>query len=223
MTQLKKFLLWHLFWTTAIALLIVPISMTAPNGLETSQYLRWFAHSAALACFPAGLGVGAAVFQGRVLRNIGLLTAAELAIMIVVFVLLGFVAPMDGRNVIAVLDYIRTLGEASWLQRNQQSWAVYMTVAEVISVPIYAGLGMMVGAWSEQVLPPVFRRILFWAMSLKLVAFTYLITENSYEMLVIKTNGPAAFSAFFMLLIPLGMYGGLLLPSIALARRAQAQ
>jgi hypothetical protein len=223
MTTLKKFIVSHLFWTAAIASLVIPISMTTADGLTAAQYLRWIAHSAALACFPAGLMIGAETFRGRVWRNIGLLSAAEIAIMLVVFVLLGFAAPMDGRNIITVFEQIRVATEASWLQRNQQSWVVYMTLAEVLSVPIYAGLGMMLGAWAEQVLPATFRRILFWAMSLKLVAFTYLITENSYEMLVIKTNGPAAFSAFFMLLIPLGMYGGLILPSIALAKRARVQ
>jgi len=143
--------------------------------------------------------------------------------MVTVGVLLGFAAPADDLSLIELMRIIRTQLPNDWLRWNQMAWTVYMTAAETVSVPIYAGLGLMLGAWAEQVLPTTFRRILFWAMSLKMVGFTYLIAENSYEMLVIKTNGPAAFSAFFMLLIPLGMYGGLLLPSIQLARRARAQ
>jgi hypothetical protein len=223
MNVVKRFLLLHAFWTAAIAVLVVPLSIATVRGLEPAQYVRWFAHSVALATFPAGLIVGADVFRGRVWRNLGMLSAVEAFLMFFVFALLGFAAPMDNLNVIATLQHLGTIPGASWLQRNQLAWSVYMTIAECISVPIYAGLGMMLGAWAEQVLPVTFRRILFWAMSMKLVAFTYLITENSYEMLVIKTNGPAAFSAFFMLLIPLGMYGGLLLPSIGLARRARVQ
>jgi hypothetical protein len=220
MNVVKRFLLIHALWTAAIAALIVPLSLATVQGLAPAQYVRWFAHSVALATLPAGWIVGADVFRGRVWRNLVLLSAIEVFLMFFVFALLGFAAPMSGENVIFTMQRIAALADASWLQRNQLAWSVYMTVAECVSVPIYAGLGMMLGAWAEQVLPVTFRRLLFWAVSLKMVAFTYLITENSYEMLVIKTNGPAAFSAFFMLLIPLGMYGGLLLPSIGLARRA---
>jgi hypothetical protein len=223
MRTLKRFLLLHALWATGILLLIVPISLLT-GGWEYVHVVRWLAHSIALATFPAGLMVGAEVFQGRdVWRKIGALSLAEVAIMLMVGGLLGFVAPPDDLNLVELLARINETTPGSWLRWNQMAWSVYMTAAEVISVPIYAGLGMMLGAWAEQVLPATFRRILFWAMSLKMIGFTYLIAENSYEMLVIKTNGPAAFSAFFMLLIPLGMYGGLLLPSIALARRAHAQ
>jgi hypothetical protein len=222
MRILKRFIIVHSLWATGIMLLILPISITS-GGLENVHVLRWLAHSVALATFPAGLIVGAEVFRGReVWRNLGLLSAAEIALMVIVFVLLGFAAPADDLNLVELL-HILDETPSNWLRWNQMAWTVYMTAAEVISVPIYAGLGMMLGAWAQQVLPTAFRRILFWAMSLKLIGFTYLIAENSYEMLVIKTNGPAAFSAFFMLLIPLGMYGGLLLPSIALARRARTQ
>jgi hypothetical protein len=177
-----------------------------------------------LATFPAGLMVGADVFRGRdVWRKLGLLSLAELVLMAIVCALLGFAAPPDELNVIELMQILGAEVPNNWLRWNQMAWSVYMTTAETLSVPIYAGLGLMLGAWAEHVLPTTFRRILFWAMSLKMVGFTYLIAENSYEMLVIKTNGPAAFSAFFMLLIPLGMYGGLLLPSIALAKRARAQ
>jgi hypothetical protein len=224
MRTLKKFLLIHAFWATGIMLLLVPIALVTGANPQPVHYVRWLAHSIALATFPAGLMVGAEVFRGReVWRNLGLLTVAEVALMAIVCVLLGFAAPMDELNLIELLNLISANTQNDWLRWNQMAWSVYMTAAETLSVPIYAGLGMMLGAWAEQVLPPVFRRILFWAMSLKMIGFTYLIAENSYEMLVIKTNGPAAFSAFFMLLIPLGMYGGLLLPSIALARRARAQ
>ncbi|HEY0305856.1 MAG TPA: hypothetical protein VGC44_12870 [Longimicrobiales bacterium] len=223
MRILKRFLLIHAFWATGITLLILPIAL-ATGGLEYVHITRWLAHSIALATFPAGLMVGAEVFRGRdVWRNIGVLSVVEVAIMIVVGGLLGFVAPPDDLNLVELLQQINAASPGNWLHWNQLAWSVYMTAAEVLSVPIYAGLGLMLGAWAEQVLPATFRRILFWAMSLKLIGFTYLIAENSYEMLVVKTNGPAAFSAFFMLLIPLGMYGGLLLPSIALARRARAQ
>jgi hypothetical protein len=100
---------------------------------------------------------------------------------------------------------------------------MYITAAEAVSVPIYSGLGIMVGAWAEQALSQTLRRIIYWGLSLTMIATTYLITENSYELLVLKTSGPAAFSAFFMLLIPFGMYVGLILPSISLAQRAQAE
>ena len=224
MRVLKKFLLIHLLWTLGIMLLVVPISLMTTTGLAGVHIIRWLAHSIALATFPAGLMVGADVFRGRdVWRNLGALSGVEVVLMVIVGVLLGFAAPADDLSLIELLRIIRTQSPNDWLRWNQMAWTVYMTAAETVSVPIYAGLGLMLGAWAEQVLPTTFRRILFWAMSLKMVGFTYLIAENSYEMLVIKTNGPAAFSAFFMLLIPLGMYGGLLLPSIQLARRARAQ
>jgi hypothetical protein len=222
MSVVKKFIFLHVGWTVAIMLLIVPISLTTVHGIAPAGYVRWFAHSVALATFPAGLIVGPDVFRGRVWRNLAWLTLVEVVLMVWVFAVLGFAAPMDNINILAAWERTRDLPDATWLQRNQLAWTIYMTVAESISVPIYAGLGMMLGAWAHQVLPVTFRRLLFWAMVLKMVGFTYLITENSYEMLVIRTNGPAAFSAFFMLLIPLGMYGGLLLPSIGLAKRAPA-
>jgi hypothetical protein len=221
MSVVKRFVITHVLWTAGIMLLIVPISLTTVHGVPPQAYVRWFAHSVALATFPAGLIVGADVFRGRVWRNLLWLSVIEVVLMVWVFAVLGFAAPMDDLNVIAIWQAIGGLADATWVQRNQLAWSLYMTIAEAISVPIYAGLGLMLGAWAEQLLPQVLRRILFWGTSLFLVAFTYLITENSYEMLVIKTNGPAAFSAFFMLLIPAGMYAGLLLPSLSLAKRAQ--
>lgn len=224
MRVLKKFLWTHALWSAGIMLLVIPISLLTIDGLEVVQYLRWLAHSIALATFPAGLMVGADAFRGAaVWRNIGLLSLAEIAIMLIVLVLLGFAAPMGDLNMLELIAQLPTSPAPDWLRWNQMAWSVYMTAAEVISVPVYSGLGLMLGAWAEQVLPQTLRRILFWAMSLLLVLFTYLMTENSYEMLVIKTNGPAAFSAFFVLLIPVGMYAGLVLPSIGLAQRARTQ
>ncbi|HET9439842.1 MAG TPA: hypothetical protein VFO52_06710 [Longimicrobiales bacterium] len=224
MRVLRKFLWTHALWSAGIMLLVIPISLLTADGLEVVQYLRWLAHSIALATFPAGLMVGADAFRGpAVWRNIGLLSLAEIAIMIIVLVLLGFAAPMGGLDLFELIAQLPTSPTPDWLRWNQMAWSVYMTAAEAISVPVYSGLGIMLGAWAEQVLPQTLRRILFWAMSLLLVVFTYMMTENSYEMLVIKTNGPAAFSAFFVLLIPVGMYAGLLLPSVALAQRVRTQ
>ena len=222
MAIVKRFLLLVLMWTAAIMLLIVPISLATVHGLTVTQHLRWLGHSLALASFPAGLMVGADVFRNAdVWKKIGALTLAEILVMLIVLLLLINVAPPAGFDFGMLLNELRTVPHDDWLTWNQRAWSVYFTFAEVVSVPIYAGLGMMLGAWAEQVLPTPFRRILFWAMGLKMVGFTYLITENSYEMLVIRTDGPAAFSAFFMLLVPLGMYGGLILPSIALANKAR--
>jgi hypothetical protein len=219
MKILKKFIVAHVLWSSAIMVLLVPISIITADAIAPAGYLRWLGHSVALATFPAGLMVGGDAFRGRVWHNIALLSLVELVLMVFVLAMLGFVAPMDKGNIIAELQHTRVIRD--WLTWNQHAWSVYMTAAEVLSVPIYAGLGLMLGAWGEQVLPPAFRRILFWAVSLLMVGLTYLITENSYEMLVIKTNGPAAFSAFFMLLIPAGMYLGLVLPSVGLAKRGR--
>ena len=223
MTLVKRFLLANLLWGAAIMTLVIPISLMTTTGLRDAGILRWLGHSLALGAFPAGLGVGADAFRGRPWRNIGLLTIAELVMTIVVIGILVYAAELDDMNLFGLLAANVDAPNSGWLTWNQMAWPVFMTVAEAISVPIYAGLGMMLGAWGEQVLPITFRRILWWAMGLKLIGFTYLIAENSYEMFVVKTNGPAAFSAFFMLLIPLGMYGGLLLPSYGLAKRAQVQ
>ena len=224
MSIAKRFLLANLLWAAAITLLVVPISLATVHGLTFVQHLRWLGHSLALAALPAGLTVGGDVFRpGRTFRNLLALSGAEALVMAVVLALLAYATKIDDLNLIALLSRNSAAETAGgWQVWNQLVWPFYITAAEAVSVPIYAGLGLMVGAWAEQLLPQTARRIIYWALSLTMIAATYLITENSYEMLVIKTNGPAAYSAFFMLLIPFGMYVGLLLPSISLARRAQA-
>jgi hypothetical protein len=223
MQTLRRFLLLHALWTLAITLLIVPISLTTADDLTLTQHLRWFGHAITLAAFPAGLMVGPQAFSGPdVWRKLGLLAVAEAGLMVLVLLVLGFGAPPpDAPNVFVLVERLRAYEVGSWQRWNQMAWAVYMTMVEVVAVPIYAGLGLMLGAWGKQVLPTAFRRILFWAMTLKLVGFSYLVTDNLYEQVVNLTAGPAAMLAFVILLIPLGMYGGLLLPSIALALRAR--
>jgi hypothetical protein len=225
MPLVKRFLLATVLWAAGIMLLIVPISLMTVDDLTYVHQLRWLAHSVAIATLPAGLTVGADVFRrGRVRDNLIVLTIAELVVMGAVLGLLIFAAKLDDMNLIALLtkdSEVENIG--GWRVWNQLVFPIYMTAAEAISVPIYSGLGIMVGAWAEQVLSPRRRRLVYWGLSLTMIALTYLITDHSYEMLVIKTDGPAAFSAFFMLLVPFGMYVGLLLPSISLARRVQTQ
>jgi hypothetical protein len=225
MSIVKRFLIANLLWAGAIMLLVIPISLATANGLTYIHHLRWLAHSIALAALPAGLTVGGAVFRrGRTVRNLIVLSGAELLVMAVVLGLLVYSAGADDMNLFGLLmrdSVVEDIG--GWRVWNQLVWPMYITAAEAVSVPIYAGLGIMVGAWSEQMLPQTVRRIIYWGLSMAMIAATYLITENSYEMLVLKTSGPAAFSAFFMLLIPFGMYVGLMLPSISLAQRAQAE
>ena len=223
MNLIRKFLLSNVLWGAAIMALIIPISMTTTTGIRDAGIVRWLAHSLALGAFPAGLGVGVEAFRGRVWRNLGLLTIAEVLMTAVVIVLLIIGAKLDDMNLFSMLVANVDEPNSSWLTWNQTAWPFYMAVAEAISVPIYSGQGMMLGVWGEQALPVAIRRVVWWAFSLLLIASSYLIGENSYEMIVVKMNGPAAFAAFFMILIPVGMYSGLLLPSYALARRAQAQ
>lgn len=223
MALVKRFLLATALWGAGIMLLIVPISWSVASDLTYVHQLRWLAHALALATLPAGFTVGRDVFQrGRTRQNLIALTLAELAVMASVLALLLLGVRLDEMNLFAFLiqdSQVENIG--GWRVWNQWAWPFYMTAAEAISVPIYSGLGIMVGAWAAQVLSSVWRRIVYWGLSLTMIAATYLITDHSYEMLVIKTNGPAAFSAFFMLLIPFGMYMGLLLPSISLLRRVQ--
>ena len=114
MNVVKRFLLIHALWTSAIAVLIMPLSLATVHGLAPAQYVRWFAHSVALATLPAGWIVGADVFRGRVWRNLVLLSAVEVVLMFFVFALLGFAAPMAGENVIFTMQRIAALADASW-------------------------------------------------------------------------------------------------------------
>ena len=87
MLTLVRFLRLHALWALAIMMLIVPISMTTVNDLTLSQHLRWLGHAIALAAFPAGLMVGAEAFRGPdVWRKLGLLTLAEVALMIIIVI-----------------------------------------------------------------------------------------------------------------------------------------
>jgi hypothetical protein len=201
--------------------LVIPISiLSGDQQMQTINYIRWLAHSVALATLPAGIVVGDAVLESprRSLITITIIVALSAFF---VFALLGVVGPAvtpeADPDFFRLLTVLRSTG-TDWLTHNHNAWIFSMTTAETISTILFAALGIQLGIWAPRVLSATVRRILYWVVVLVLLFAGYVTTDTLYENVVIRTAGPVDFAGFLGLLLPAGLCFGLLLPTVALLR-----
>jgi hypothetical protein len=220
-----KFLLAEVTWTTAIFLLIVPITILSGDVNDTAIHVRWLGRAMGLAAFPAGIAVAGDIFVApfRWRPLLFTLLAASL-VAVSVLVIFAFVVPVLGRQatLAELMAHMRNV-TATWEVRNDGAWQLYSTLLTPVSTLLHAAIGVMVGVWGGHAMPSAFRRLLYWIVGLGLLVSGYSVFDTTYESVVLHTAAPVEFAAFYTLLVPLGICAGLGLPTLALVRGAEVR
>jgi hypothetical protein len=220
-----KFLRAELIWTTAIFLLIVPITILSGDAKDVAIYLRWLGRGIGLAAFPAGIAVAGDVFATpfRWRPLLFTLLGASLVAFLVLEIFAFVVPILGGQATLVDLMLGMRNATASWEVRNDAAWRFYSTLLTPVTTLLHAAIGVMVGIWAGYALPPAFRRLLYWLVGLGLLVSGYSVFDTTYESIVLHTAAPVEFAAFYTLLVPLGICAGLGLPTLALVRGAEVR
>lgn len=222
MKVFRTFLIAELIWAAGIFTLMATAEYLS-DGRQGGQYVMWLARAVAVAALPAGITISADVFAGpgkwRPLIE-AVLAAALVAA--VAFLLMGVVAAVPAGEVRSLGQLAREMRDAaaSWEARNDAAWRFYVALLQPLQVLLFAAIGVQVGIWTRYALPPVYRRVLWWAVGLGLLVSGFGVSETTYESIILHVNGDASFAAFYTVLVPLSICAGLALPTLALLRGA---
>lgn len=236
MKTIRRFLIAWGLWTLLILLLSVLASFMGGAGplADAGRTINWVAGAMTLAGFPAGVIAArdVVVWRGPWVAPLLKFAGATIAIAALVFAVRGFLGPALitdqpgepgtwslGERVAALADAeaaAETAGTLdAWISANRIGWEVDVTVTAALTAIALAWIGALLGAW----LPPGLRRDLRTALvvgaGLFLLMTGYLMTENGYELLLVKTLGPAYVLAWFPLISPGMMAVGLMVPTLA--------
>lgn len=82
-------------------------------------------------------------------------------------------------------------------------------------MPLLLGLvGLLTGFWARGFERRELRQAQFWAMGFFLVLATYLVGENSYELIVLRAAGPVYFAGDLVLVVPALLAVGMGWPTV---------
>ncbi|MCZ6916259.1 MAG: hypothetical protein O7I93_05750 [Gemmatimonadetes bacterium] len=105
--------------------------------------------------------------------------------------------------------------DVRWRRANDLAWSYYSRTDGSLVLPVLFGcLGVLMGFWSRLIPRADVRQAFTWAMGLFLVATTYLMGENSYELIVLQSAGYVDFAAGFRLVIPAMLTVGMGWPTV---------
>ncbi len=90
----------------------------------------------------------------------------------------------------------------SWVEANRLEWH-YVRRTDGTALPFLLGLvGLLMGFWASGFERRELRLAQFWGVGLFLVLATYLVGENSYELIVLRSMGPVNFAGDLVLVVP---------------------
>jgi uncharacterized membrane protein len=213
----------------SVLILLVLMGMALLGGGHEGvlrSLLVWGAFALTLAAFPAGIAVARDVFPGGrlALGPLAWASGACALVSLLVLVLAGWLGPMALRGNADRADdpMTMTLGElrdaaraaaeraeaapdptlADWLPANRLAWH-YVRRTDGSALPFMFGLlGLLVGYWSSKVERVELVRAQQWAMGIFLLVSTYLAGENGFELVAMRSSGPAFFAGDFVLIVP---------------------
>jgi hypothetical protein len=223
MKVVRTFALAELVWAIAIFLLILPVTVLTADSLSATVYMRWLGRALMLAAFPAGIAIAGDVFATpRPWRSLcAAVTAASIAAALVLAVFAVAVPLLGEERTLPQLALAMRATNGSWGSRNDAAWDFFSTLLTPITALLHAAIGLQVGLWATHAVPPVLRRLLYWAIGLGLMITGYAVFDSTYETIVLHTAAYVDFAAFYTLLIPAGICAGLGLPTLALLRGAE--
>lgn len=120
------------------------------------------------------------------------------------------------RQAVAAVEAAAETSVDAWVPVNRIAWELDGTVVSGLLALALAWIGVLVGVWSHWTNRRELRQAQYWALGLFLLTTTYLMAENSYELLLLRMAGPAFFAAWFPLIAPAMLLFGL---TIATASR----
>ncbi len=92
------------------------------------------------------------------------------------------------------------------------------------ALPMLLGLvGLLAGFWSSGSQRHELRHAQLWGMGLFLVLATYLVGENSYELIVLRAAGPIYFAGDLVLVVPALLAIGMGWPTVMTLWRRQQE
>ncbi len=230
-------------WTAILLVLLVGASLfTGMAAADVFVSLPvWAGLAIVLAAFPAGLSVSAAILpDGRFgWRLIGEMVAATVAVSVLTFVLAGYAGPATVRWITATSEEVgepagmslpelgREMRSAianaraapgpatrdTWLRANRLAWHYRSRINGAVLPFVFGWLGVLMAFWTRLSPRSDLRQVQHWAMGLFLVATTYLMGENSYELIVLNAAGLVDFAADLRLLIPGALLVGFAWPT----------
>ena len=231
-------------WTgVLLGILIVVSLLMGGTWVSTIARLPvWGGLALVLAAYPAGIAASRKVIVGErlQLRSLVEVSIAAVAVCVLTFLLAGYVGPVvvrwvDPQAVAAGDPVAMVLGELRremiaavelaeqatdsesrelWLDANKLSWVYFSRTDSSVLPLLFGWIGVMVGFWARMLPRMEMRQAQYWAMGLFLVIATYFAGENGYEMVVLRSVGPAAFAADFRLIVPGVLVIGLGWPTI---------
>ncbi|MFQ5679028.1 MAG: hypothetical protein ACE5HP_06180 [Gemmatimonadota bacterium] len=116
------------------------------------------------------------------------------------------------------LEAVEARGDRSveaWRPVNRIAWEMDGTVVGSLLALVLAGIGVLAGAWARWTARRELRQAQYWALGLFLLVTTYLMGENSYELLLLHMAAPAFFAAWLPLIAPTMLLMGLALATAA--------
>ena len=183
-----------------------------------------------LACFPAGLSVGADVLAtpSSFIREGIKLTLASLALVAIALVVIQYVAPTalaggrvpgegdviepreltlpelreHGRGVAQVAESGPDSDLAAWRAANTVAFEHERRLAHS-SLPFFlTWVGALAGYWAARIRHPQLRVAQLLTMGLFILVSMYLGGENGYELVAARMAGQAYFAAWFIPFVP---------------------
>ena len=103
-----------------------------------------------------------------------------------------------------------------WQRPNQLVWLYYRRIESAALPFLFTWLGVLTGFWSRRLARREITLAVQWAMGLFLAMSTYLVGENSYELIVLRSAGPIFFAADLILVVPGLLVVGLAGPAATL-------
>lgn len=241
----RRYLLTLGAWTLGLSVFLAVAGMGGGAGspwtaMSRTPALACFAMI--LACFPAGLSVGAGVLAtpSSFVREGIKLTLASMALIAVAFVLIQYIAPAalangriagegstiepreltlpelreHGRRVVRIAEDGPNSDLDAWRTANTFAFEHERRLAHS-SLPFFlTWVGALAGYWAARIRHPQFRVAQLLTMGLFILVSMYLGGENGYELVAMRMAGQAYFAAWFIPFVPAMLGLGLGWPTL---------
>ena len=228
MTILTRF---GVAWVVATGIVFTLALLAGAGGdaAPPGQFMRWLWGAMELAAFPAGIVVSGAAIRWR--GPLLVFAGATLAAAAFVFLLSAYLGPALVADVqtdpstwvhpdrVAALGAALEAAESSgslvdWQWANVLGWSVERPITAALSTGAFAWIGALLAAWIPTAWSPRARFAVVAGGGLFLLMTGYLMMENGYEQLLLRTVGPAAVTAWFPLISPGMLAVGLAVPTL---------